>query len=246
MTYSQPLMPLAVLLSLWTVLRLRRRGGSKRWWLDFAGVTAVLLVTWPPAAWLAAASLERRYPAAIYPAADAEAIVALSGNSYPANHSQPETVPGFSTQLRATHAAWLFHNWKRVPIVVSGGPTAGAGTLGSLMRRELLQRGVPDQMIWVEDRSTSTYENAVESTAILRERGIRRIALVTEGFHMWRAELCFRRLGLEVAAAPCAFRTLEVRWSWATLLPSPWGLRVNEECLHEWFGLAWYKIARRI
>jgi uncharacterized SAM-binding protein YcdF (DUF218 family) len=246
-TYSQPLMSLAVLLCLWTVFRLRRTGRKGRWWLDFAGVAAVFTVASPAAAWLAAASLERHYAASHFPVGDADAIVALSANSYPANSSQPETEPGNSTYLRTAHAAWLFHNWKRVPILVSGGPMGRRdGTLAALMKRQLLRAGVPDGMIWVEDRSTSTHENARESAAILRERGIRRVALVTEGFHMLRSELCFRKQGLEVASAPCAFRTLEVGSAAALLLPSMWGLRVNEECLHEWVGLVWYKIKGQI
>jgi uncharacterized SAM-binding protein YcdF (DUF218 family) len=158
---------------------------------DFLLAGGLLLCFWPLVAWLCVATLEEAYPVERFPRRDAEAIVALAGTSYLANTSQPEAAPGFTTYLRTAHAAWLFHNWKPLPIVVSGG--TGTPRIATLMRRELLAAGVPDSMIRVEAQSRNTYENAVEVARILLPQGVRRIAVVTEGFHMARAELCFRK-----------------------------------------------------
>ena len=247
MTYLQPLLAIFLLISLLCLVALRRASGRRRHWLDFAGLAGLFLVSWPPVAWLAAATLEHRYAAAPLLPADADAIVVLGGNSYPANPSQPESEPGFSTYLRAAHGAWLYHHWKAVPVIVSGGipGTSPDVTLAGLMQHELIERGVPESAITLEGRSSSTFENAVDSAALLRAKGIHRIVLVTEGFHMLRAELCFRKQGLDVVPAPCALHTMESPFA-LLRLPGFAGLRTNEECLHEWFGLAWYKVTGRI
>ena len=58
-------------------------------------------------------------------------------------------------------------------------------------------------MIWTEERSRSTHENAVFGAEILRQHEIGRIALVIEARSMLRAESCFRKQGITVVAAPC-------------------------------------------
>ena len=59
--------------------------------------------------------------------------------------------------------------------------------LGQMMKDLLVELGVPPEQIIVEDRSTSTYENAVECRQLLVERQMTRIVLVTDALHMRRA-----------------------------------------------------------
>ena len=97
-------------------------------------------------------------------------------------------------------------------------------------------------MIWVEGRSSNTYGNAVETAHLLMPKGMRRIVLVTEAFHMPRAVGCFRKQGFEVLPAAASYRTLQLH-SWGEfLLPRVWAVEVEQEAIHEWVGLAWYKI----
>ena len=101
-------------------------------------------------------------------------------------------------------------------------------------------------MVTTEERSTSTYENVFFTADILRRRNIRKIALVTEAYHMQRSEKSFRKQGLEVIPAPCNFRTLDFERSIAGFLPSGKTIRENDDALHEWIGLVWYKISGKI
>jgi uncharacterized SAM-binding protein YcdF (DUF218 family) len=237
------LLPLLILFCAWRLLRplWNRRPASRV--PDFLLAIGLFLYCWPAAAWLFIATLEKQVPVAPFPPREADAIVALGGNFYPASGAHPQAEPGFATYLRSAHAAWLFHHWKRLPIVVSGGSAAaGAPSLAELMRRQLIGQGVPDSMIWVDDRSANTYANAVDTARILLPKGMRRIALVTEAFHMPRAELCFRKQGFSVMPAPSSCRTLELHSWMEFLVPRPWAIDVNQEAIHEWLGLAWYKI----
>lgn len=106
------------------------------------------------------------------------------------------------------------------------------------MRQLLQEAGVPEAMIWTEQRSRSTYENAVYGAEILRQHGIGKIALVTEARSMLRAELCFRKQRITVVPAPCEFREFESPLDEFT--PSWKAISSNEETLHETAGLAWY------
>src|SRR2546430_13364869 len=78
-----------------------------------------------------------------------------------------------------------------------------------ILRRILRSEGVDDSMIWTEEQSRSTHENATYGAEMLRAKGIRQVVLVTEAYHMLRAEKCFRKEGIAVIAAPCGFRTFD-------------------------------------
>ena len=106
------------------------------------------------------------------------------------------------------------------------------------MRQLLQQAGVAESMIWTEERSRSTYENAAEGARILRQHGIRKILLITSATDMLRAERCFRKQGLDVVPAPSAYRRFQP--SLQELLPSWRAAAQNEHTLHETLGLAWY------
>jgi uncharacterized SAM-binding protein YcdF (DUF218 family) len=106
---------------------------------------------------------------------------------------------------------------------------------------DLLQDGgIPGSMIWTEERSRSTYENAVYGAAILRGRGIRTIALVVEARSMPRAAACFKRQGMVVIPAPSSFD--EAPDSIDDFLPDWRAVGRNEVTLHELVGSAWYTI----
>ena len=55
---------------------------------------------------------------------------------------------------------------------------------------------------WIENNSRDTFENARFSARILQPLGIRRILLVTDGMHEWRALQEFSSAGFTVVAAP--------------------------------------------
>jgi uncharacterized SAM-binding protein YcdF (DUF218 family) len=204
---------------------------------------ATALFAWPPLAWVASGSLEWWYapPAAPPATAAVDAIVVLSGYVTKSDGMPPIPLLAEDTYVRCRHAAWLYEHWRQLPILVCGGKGRAAA-----MREELLSCGVPSEHILLEKESTSTYENARLGAHVLREQDIKRIALVTEAHHMLRAELCFRRQGLDVIPAPCGFRSARfVLWP-GMFLPSGGAIAENEETLHEWVGVVWYWLRGRI
>ncbi len=94
-------------------------------------------------------------------------------------------------------------------------------------------------MIWTEERSRSTHENAVYAAEILRKNGIRTVALVVDAQSMRRAEACFRKQNINVVPAPSSFRLLgSLR---EELIPDPIAVAHNEVTMHEALAWCWYR-----
>lgn len=66
------------------------------------------------------------------------------------------------------------------------------------MQRYLLNNGIEEKRIIIEDKSTSTYENIKNSLSIIKEidnEESPRVLLVTNSFHIFRSKLLANRLG---------------------------------------------------
>ncbi len=248
MSRIEPVLPLVVFVLLAAVWALPRwRSGARK--LAAAAALLLFLWSWPPVVFLTSATLERWYPYVVPEAAEAGAIVVLSAGLVTPDSSLPFAVADIDTQIRTRYAAWLYRRWGRLPVVVSGGPLGPPGrkvVVAELMRGLLLAEGVDPADIWVEGRSLTTYQNALYSAELLRARGVRRIVLITQGYHMPRAVACFRKQGLDVVPAPCALRSLEFPSRFEDFLPSATAVLANEDALHEWIGLVWYWVSGRI
>ncbi|KAA6458325.1 YdcF family protein [Acidobacteria bacterium AB60] len=243
LSYFQPLLAAVILLLIAAVIWQWRRSGCRPTLLVL-GVLSLFLVSWPPLASLMVGLLEDPYPVLSSPVDGAGAIVVLSSTVYPPYPPLPTSRLGSDSFERCQYAAWLHRNWgRRLPILASGGSNADEGTppYAMVMTVALQREGVPLEMIWSETQSRSTRENALYSAQILRAKGIRKIVLVTEAFHMARAMRAFRKAGLEVVPAPCGYRRFHLITQ-ERLLPSWEAIAWNEDLLHEALGLLWYHL----
>jgi uncharacterized SAM-binding protein YcdF (DUF218 family) len=245
LTYTQPFTLLFMLIFAVGLCGLRRHWRTVSWWVALCGFLGLVVLTWPPAVAILAKPLVGRYGKQLRPTGDAEAIVVLAGTVIYPTGENPYTLVGGDTYRRVMHAAWLFQNWKPLPILATGGPQSSGGEPASvIMRRMLEQEGVPPSKIWTEEQSRSTYENALYSAKLLHEHGIHQIALVVEADSMLRAEMCFRKQGLGVTPAPCLFR--DTQFGTDELLPGWQGIYRQEILAHETIGLLWYWLRGRI
>lgn len=172
----------------------------------------------------------------------AGAIVVLGASSIEA---APEygglDVPDPVALVRLQYTAHLQHA-TGLPILASGGPSRGrdaSHAVAATMAR-VLRDDFRTEVLWTEEKSTDTEQNAANSAAILKAAGVRRILLVTHAMHMPRAREAFMRHGIEVVEAPTLFysRARSTFWSW---LPSASGLYRSYYATHEWIGFAWYR-----
>lgn len=229
MTYIQPLLLVcitAVIAGMWRSLKPTR--------LALSGIIGLGVLSLPAADWLFSRPLEAWYPVRPFsPTPGTQAVVVLASGVEPPNFERPYGLPDADTFSRCEHAAWVYSLYGSLPVLACEGAHPG----DSVMRRLLRRDGVADDLIWIENRSRSTHENAVFGARILRQHGVNRIVLVVDAQSMPRAKACFEKEGMEVIAAPSAFRGFE---GWREILPSWKAVRRNELTLHEMVGLAWY------
>ena len=234
MTY--PFLAVLLFLTLAAAVFARRR------WVAGAAAGALILYTWIPANVVAMRWWERPYPA-VPPAAGvaADAIVVLAGAVNEAKPPFWQPLLGEHTYERCRYGAWLHETWRRVPVLVSGGEEdPGERAAALVMRDELVRLGVPPEMVWTESGSGSTWENAVQSAALLRSRGITRVVLVTSATHMRRAQATFERQGLVVHPAACCHRSLYDIDAQDVVMPNWRAVQWNDELVHEVAGVVWY------
>ena len=114
---------------------------------------------------------------------------------------------------RINHALHLYQQgYVKVILFTGGQGVKSALPEAEVARRYALARGIPDQAILVENRSTNTFENLAFAQKLADRHGLRRFLLVSTPYHMLRAAHIARDLGLEAFVSP----TRTTRWI------SPW------------------------
>ncbi|NLB19253.1 MAG: YdcF family protein [Clostridium sp.] len=94
-------------------------------------------------------------------------------------------------------------------VIVSGGTGDGAPISEALaMKRELMNRGIDEARILLEDQSTNTYENITFSQKILEMNQAKlpkdeiTFGVVTNSFHVFRGKLIAMQAGLDAVGIP--------------------------------------------
>ncbi len=228
-----------MLVSLWR----KRIATPRRLWLITAVFLVLTVLFMPAVAFLALGSLEWRYPPCYAKPDNVQAIVVLSGFAYPPDEVRRQPELAADTLYRCLYAAELYHHGKPCPVVLSGGKfslRATGLTLAQVMHDFLLTQGISRADLVLEHTSQNTYENAVNTKALLAGRGVRRIVLVTDAAHLPRAVRCFQAEGFDVVPAGCRYRACGFEWSLSEFLPNPDAGQGVAEVLHEWVGILWY------
>lgn len=167
------------------------------------------------------------------------AIVVLGGGTY---YNAPEyggdTVNILALE-RLRYGARLYRATGK-PLLVTGGSPEGGAAEGTLMKTALEQDfRVPVR--WAETASLNTRENAIFSARMLKQSGVDTIYLVTQAWHMPRAQREFERAGLKVIPAGTGFTTHK-ELAAMDFLPKAKDLLKSYYALHEGIGWVWYSL----
>jgi uncharacterized SAM-binding protein YcdF (DUF218 family) len=233
-----PTGPLLVVLAGLAVAGHRPRRGRS---IAFAGTVVLVLLSLPAVAAFLVRCIDTT-PAFNPAHADgAQAIVILGGGS---RHYAPEyggtTLSTLSLE-RVRYGAKLARA-TGLPVLVSGGAVERGDPIEALLMREVLTRefGVPVR--WVETRSRNTHENAVDSAAILKASGTKRVILVVHSFDVPRARAEFEAQGIAVIPAPTGIPPASPS-EIGEFLPSAEGLQQSYWALYEIMANADYRIS---
>jgi uncharacterized SAM-binding protein YcdF (DUF218 family) len=125
-----------------------------------------------------------------------DAIVVLGAAQY---NGRPSPV----LRARLEHALSLYRDQLAPRIMVTGGVGRGDTTSeAEVSRRWLLAHNLPDSAVVALPRGRSSAVSMTDAAAWLRERGLDRVLLVSDPFHMARLRFEARRTELDALVSP--------------------------------------------
>lgn len=173
--------------------------------------------------------------------AGAQAIVVLGSGLYTDAPEYPGGSVSGGALERLQYAAML-HRRTGLPVLISGGRLPGLPAEAPIMKR-VMETEFHTPVRWIEARSLNTWDNARLSFAVLSAQGIKRVLVVTHAWHVPRARLAFEAAGFDFVAAPTRYVGHNVgSWVAWDLIPNGRGLMTSYYALHEFIGLAWYRL----
>lgn len=226
--------PTSLLLLAFVGLWISRKHPKTGRTLAALSLAALLLLSLPVTGNALLQSLETAPPISEAQIKEAQAIIILGGgNNIKAPEFGNEDTANCWTLQRLRYGAYLQQQTGE-PILVSGGAPFGGRPEAEAMA-ETLQRDFHAKNIWTEDQSKDTAENAAYSATILTKHGVKRIALVSQAWHLARAIKLFEQQGLTVYPAPTGYTHEDnepiIRW-----LPKASALDKSSIALKEYLG----------
>lgn len=233
-----------VLLAIGRRSRWLRRTGVAILAIGVAGFASVLLL--PVDTWLLR-PLEDRFPPVALSHIDG---VVVLGGAVSETVSAERGTPSLNRDAdRLVAFAALARAWPDARLVFAGGPAVPAAG-GSLTEAEasraiLEQLGLAPGRVLYNDRSETTWGNALNALVLAKPKPGETWVLVTSASHMPRAMGAFRAAGWPALQPwPVAYRTTKNGWR-RPLQPVGTKLAAIDLAAHEWSGLAVYRLKGR-
>jgi uncharacterized SAM-binding protein YcdF (DUF218 family) len=171
---------------------------------------------------------------------DAQAIVVLGGDVHVGNGGDiPDTLGALSLE-RVVLAAAAYRRL-HLPVAVSGGRGGEARVSEGALMKAALEADFAVPVAWNEDRSRTTWENALYTARLLRPEKLTTIVVVTQAWHLPRALWSFERAGFKALPWP-APRTVPRLGRVGDFLPSIGALHDTFYALHEIIGGLYYRL----
>ena len=224
------------------LLTLRRRHiwGQRLLISGISGLVAFALL--PLGTWLLR-PLENRFPP-LKPMPDrVDGIISLGGAinlDLSADRSQPALTDAAGRMTAFVSLARRYPNAKLVFAGGTGQLVSGPQSEADVARALYQQLGIDPRRIVFENRSRNTHENALYARNLVHPRSDEHWLLVTTAADLPRAVGSFRGVGWPVIAVPADYHTPNHSGGWTPGLLN--GLRDADWAVHEWIGLAYYRM----
>lgn len=247
--------PVLVLVGMAAALLLTVRK-KRKWTVRVLTVTLLgyYLLSIEPVAYFLVRSLESAVPQAAAGGEEPVAILVLAGGYKRQGGARPFPELGGPSWRRLWRGIEIYRERRgEIPIIYAGGsgdPFVSSPGQARLARDYAVAMGVPPDDFRVEETSRDTYENAREARAILEKEfpgtGPLRVILVTSSTHMLRSVLVLRKAGFDPIPAPADYPIGRIDLSPLTFYPSPGVFLISTRCIHEWIGIAAYRLQGRL
>lgn len=105
-----------------------------------------------------------------------------------------------------------------------------------------IEQGFPQTRIIYEGDSRTTYENVLNSKALLAPKAPQRWIVITSAFHMPRTQNVFQKMGWHIAPYAVDYRT-DLKYKFMPSLDILKNLNFTQIAIHEWTGNAIYYLS---
>jgi uncharacterized SAM-binding protein YcdF (DUF218 family) len=208
-------------------------------------------LSFSPAAFWAIQPLEARFPRPDLVSPPPDGIIILGGAfSLEAEIGHGDFVALNEAAERITEIPRLAKLYPDARIVYTGGSDialpSGVVPEAEGARRLLIEAGIAPERITLEDKSLTTWENAILTKEIIKPAEGSHWLLVTSAFHMPRSVGVFRKAGWPgIIAYPTDYRAPAESAKLPLPLVATENLALLEYAAKEYFGLAGYYITGR-
>jgi uncharacterized SAM-binding protein YcdF (DUF218 family) len=138
-------------------------------------------------------------------------------------------ISGGDTTARTKEAISLFKNGWANKLILSGAAQDKTGpSNAAVMKKLAIDDGVPESAIIIDEYSETTEQNAENSNKIFTSNNIKKVIVVTSGYHQRRAGLEFtkRTQNIVILNHPTKTGNDWSFWWWVT--PTGWYLAISE------------------
>ncbi len=150
---------------------------------------------------------------------------------------------------RFIQAAKLFKAGKINRILINGGngkKHKANFREGVWAKKEFIAMGIPDSVIYVEDRSNNTLDNAMHAKHILDSLALQPpYLLITSAYHIPRASVVFKNAGVATEPFPCNYMNGRSINNIGSFIPHLSVLYDWELYLKEGAGYLYYKLGKK-
>ncbi len=206
-----------------------------------AGLLAICLF-FPVGNW-AIRPLEDRFPAITTPPDHVDGIIVLGGAIDDLTSQDRQTPTLNAAANRLTTFIILSKQYPDARLVFTGGSgdlVQGVTSEAPFARTLLTALGLPPERVIYEEKSRTTWENAMEVNRLVQPKPGETWILLTSAAHMPRSVGVFRAAGWQVLPWPVGYRSRDTISQWTPGLGDKLG--ILDTAAHEWLGLLAYRL----
>jgi uncharacterized SAM-binding protein YcdF (DUF218 family) len=163
-----------------------------------------------------------------------DSIIVLTGHAASLSSISPPSWVNQSSAYRLMEAMYIKQNHPGARIIISGSADSS-----KTIREVMISLGVNSEDLLTDRGAAATYVSALNLSSML-ERD-ENCVIITSAGHMPRSMLSLEKQGINCKPVPTEFYTSYELSSFG-YLPSPRNLHLSDLAVHEYIGIAWYKL----
>jgi len=145
-----------------------------------------------------------------------------------------------SDVLRASEALRIYNLKPEKPLIyIAGRNFLSKENQALKLKNYLIERGIDERNILLEDKSKTTFESAQNIAEILKQEPF---FLITSAYHLPRSMWIFKKNNTNPIPAPTDFKYTKNGYNFFDFFPKANNLKNVDSAFHEYFGLVYYRL----